>query len=93
MVDQNVEDIIRVSSGSSVQDVGAAIAHACYERGKVTVRAIGASAVNQASKSIAVASGFAATRGLSLVVRHGFATIPGRDGQDISAMSFVVFSL
>lgn len=92
-MEEKLEDIIRVSSGSSVQDVGAAIANACYARNKVVVRSIGAGATNQATKAIAVARGFAASRGLDLVARHGFATVPGRDGTDISAMSFVVFSL
>lgn len=85
-------DIIRVSSGSSVQDVGAALAHKCYDDRRAVVRAVGAGAVNQAVKAIAVARGFAAPRGLDLVCKPGFSTVPGRDGKDISAVSFIVIA-
>ena len=92
MTQDEEKDIIRVSSSSSVQDVGAALAHACYDSRRVVVRAVGAGAVNQAVKAIAVARGFAAPRGLDLVCRPGFATVPGRDGKDISAVSFIVIA-
>jgi stage V sporulation protein S len=84
-------DIIRVSSSSSVQDVAAALAHKCYDDHRATMRAVGAGAVNQAAKAVAVARGFAAPRGLDLVCRIGFTSIPGRDGKDISAVTFFVF--
>lgn len=89
----NEQDIIKVSSSSSVQDVGAALAHKMYDDRQAVVRGVGAGAVNQAAKAIAVASGFAAPRGLSLACRIGFDTVPGRDGKDISAVSFYVFTL
>ncbi len=93
MTTTSEQDIIRVSSSSSVQDVGAAIAHKVYDDRRAVVRAVGAGAVNQAVKAIAVARGFAAPRGLDIVARHGFATVPGRDGTDISAVSFDVFTI
>lgn len=93
MTTTSEQDIIRVSSSSSVQDVGAAIAHKVYDDRRAVVRAVGAGAVNQAMKAIAVARGFAAPRGLDLVCKPGFATVPGRDGTDISAMSFTVVPL
>lgn len=85
-------DIIRVSSSSSVKDTGSAIAHACYDHRRVVVRAVGAGAVNQAAKAIATARGFAAPRGLDLICRLGFDTVQGRDGGEISAISFIVIA-
>jgi len=83
------EDFLRVGAGSSPQAVAAAIAHAIYETRKVTLRAVGAGAVNQAVKSIAIARGFTAPRGYDLSCRPGFASIESRDGT-ISAIVFMV---
>ena len=82
-------DILRVGAGSNTKAVASAIAHAVYEQRTVKIRAIGAGAVNQAVKSIAIARGYAAPRGIDLVCVPGFATIPSRDG-DISAIVFIV---
>jgi stage V sporulation protein S len=83
------EDFLRVGAGSSPQAVAAAIAHAIYETRRVTLRAVGAGAVNQAVKSIAIARGFTAPRGLDLTCKPGFASIESHDGT-ISAIVFVV---
>lgn len=88
---ENTEDILRVSAGSNPQNVAAAIAHAIYDTRRVTLRAIGAGAVNQAVKAIAIARGYTAPRGIDLTCRPGFQTIKGRDNStDISSMVFVV---
>lgn len=83
------EPFLRVSAGSNPQSVASAIAHALYDTHKVTVRAVGAGAVNQAVKAMAIARGYVAPRGMDLNVRPGFTTIQSRDG-DISAIVFVV---
>ena len=44
------EKFLRVGAGSNAQSVGSAIAHALYEKPEIKVRAVGASAVNQAVK-------------------------------------------
>lgn len=81
--------ILRVGGGSSAQKVASAIAHAIYDDREVTLRAVGAAAVNQAVKAIAISRGFAASRGFDLVCVPGFQTIQGNEG-DISAVIFKV---
>lgn len=88
MTDNTQEGFLRVSGQSNAQSVAAAIAHAIYDHRQVTVRAVGAAAVNQSVKAIAIARGFVATRGLDLYDRPGFVTIEGKDGGEISAIIF-----
>lgn len=83
------EQYLRVSAGSNPQSVASAIAHALYETRAVKLRAVGASAVNQAVKAIAIARGYTAPRGLDLTCKPGFTTIDSRDGQ-ISAIVFTI---
>jgi stage V sporulation protein S len=89
MSEQKEEDVLRVSAGSNPQAVASAIAHAIYEKRTVPVRAVGAGAVNQAVKAIAIARGYTAPRGIDLVCIPGFASIKSHDG-DISAIVFQV---
>lgn len=86
------ENILRAGAGSSAQSLGSAIAHALYDTPQVKVRAVGASAVNQAVKAIAIASGYVAPRGMRIVNIPGFTTVDSRDGK-ISAIVFTIFSI
>lgn len=83
------EDFLRVSANSNPQSVASAIAHAIYEHRQVKLRAVGAGAVNQAVKSIAIARGYVAPRGLDLTDKPGFTTIDSRDG----SISAIIFSI
>jgi stage V sporulation protein S len=83
------EPFLRVSAGSNPQSVASAIAHAIYDKREVKLRAVGAGAVNQAVKSIAIARGYVAPRGLDLTCKPGFTTIESRDGE-ISAIVFAI---
>lgn len=85
----NEESFLRVSAGSNPQSVASAIAHAVYENRQVKLRAVGAGAVNQAVKAIAIARGYVAPRGLDLTCKPGFTTIESRDGE-ISAIMFAI---
>ena len=87
--DDKPEDFLRVSAGSSPQSVASAIAHAIYETHRVKLRAVGAGAVNQAIKSIAIARGYAAPRGFDLVCKPGFESIESRDGTISAIVLFV----
>lgn len=89
VVHSSKEPFLKVSAGSNPQSVASAIAHAIYEAKTVRLRAVGAGAVNQACKAMAIARGYAAPRGLDLNFKVGFATIESRDGQ-ISALVFTV---
>ncbi len=83
------EPFLRVSAGSNPQSVASAIAHAIYEKKEVKMRAVGAGAVNQAVKAIAIARGYVAPRGMDLSCIPGFTTIQSRDGE-ISAIVFAI---
>lgn len=86
------QEPLRVGAGSNSQSVASAIAHAIYENHEVKIRAVGAGAVNQAVKAIAIARGYTAPRGIDLVCIPGFASIKGRDDSDISAIVFQVLA-
>lgn len=85
------EPVLRVSAGSNPQSVASAIAHAIYENKSVKLRAVGAGAVNQAVKAMAIARGYVGPRGLNLTCTPGFATIESRDGE-ISAIVFAIYA-
>ena len=83
------EPHLRVSASSNSQSVASAIAHAVYDSKAVKLRAVGAGAVNQAVKAIAIARGYVAPRGIDLTCKPGFTTIESRDGE-ISAIIFAI---
>lgn len=83
------EPFLRVSAGSNPQSVASAIAHAVYDNRSVKLRAVGAGAVNQAVKAMAIARGYVAPRGFDLTCKPGFTTIESRDGT-ISAIVFAI---
>ena len=85
------EQILKVGAGSNPQSVAAAIAHSIYENHSCKLRAVGAGAVNQAVKAIAIARGYTAPRGLDLKCIPGFSTITSHDG-DISVIVFTITS-
>lgn len=89
IIDGGAEPFLRVSGGSNAQSVASAIAHALYEKPEVKIRAVGAGAVNQAVKAMAIARGYVAPRGMNLICIPGFTTIESRDGE-ISAIVFSV---
>ena len=89
MSEQKDEQVLRVGAGSNPQAVASAIAHSIYETRTCKIRAVGAGAVNQAVKAIAIARGYTAPRGLDLLCIPGFSSIDSHDGQ-ISAIVFDV---
>jgi len=89
MSEQKDEQVLRVGAGSNPQAVASAIAHSIYETRACKIRAVGAGAVNQAVKAIAIARGYTAPRGLDLLCIPGFSSIDSHDGQ-ISAIDFDV---
>ena len=89
VIPSNDEPFLRVSASSNPQSVASAIAHVIYEKHEVKLRAVGAGAVNQAVKAIAISRGYVAPRGLDLTCKPGFTTIESRDGE-ISAIVFAI---
>ena len=82
-------DILKVSSKSNPVSVAGAIAGIIREKQIVEVQGIGAGAVNQALKSIAVARGYVASSGMDLVCTPSFASIDV-DGESKTAMKLIV---
>lgn len=85
----DTDRVLRVSASSSAPSLAAAISHAVYDNKKVTLRAIGAGAVNQAVKAVAIAQGYVGPRGISLLIRPGFTTVKMNDG-DVSAVTLTI---
>jgi stage V sporulation protein S len=86
--ESQVDDIVKVSGTSNPQSVGSIVARAVIAGQEPKMRAIGASAVNQAAKACAIARGFVAPRGVDLTFVIGFDDIKGENGETISAITF-----
>lgn len=83
------EALLKVKSSSSAANLAAAIANNVYIGKEVTLRAIGAAAVNQAMKAVAIAQSYVGPRGKVLSCRPGFTTVEMDDGE-ISALTFKI---
>lgn len=84
-------DILKVSAKSQPKSVAGALAAILRERSTAELQAVGAGAVNQAVKAIAITRGFVAPNGIDLVVVPAFAEII-IDGEDRTAIKFLVES-
>ncbi|MBC7294076.1 MAG: stage V sporulation protein S [Thermoleophilia bacterium] len=82
-------EVLRVSAGSNPKAVAGALAAVLREKGGAEVQAVGAAAVNQAVKAIAIARGFVAPNGIDLVSIPAFTEI-NIDGQQRTAIKFIV---
>lgn len=65
-------NILKISSKSNPNSVAGAIAGFIREYGKVELQAIGAGAVNQAVKAVAIARGFVTPTGIDLICKPSF---------------------
>ena len=82
-------NVLKVSSKSNPVSVAGAIAGIIREQGTVEVQGIGAGAVNQALKSVAVARGYLTPGGIDLVCVPAFSTVE-IDGESKTAMKLLV---
>ncbi|MBP2650144.1 MAG: spoVS 1 [Firmicutes bacterium] len=82
-------EILKVSAASSPKSVAGALSAVLREKGTAEVQAVGAGAVNQAIKAIAIARGFVAPNGIDLVTVPAFAEIT-IDGEERTAIRFIV---
>ena len=82
-------DVIKVSSKSSPNSVAGAIAGLIKEVGKAEMQMIGAGAINQAMKAIAIARGFVAPSGIDLICIPAFAEVK-IDGETRTGMKLLV---
>jgi stage V sporulation protein S len=82
-------EILKVSAQSQPKAVAGALAAVLRERATAEVQAVGAGAVNQAVKAIAITRGFVAPNGIDLVVIPAFAEIM-IEGEERTAIKFIV---
>ena len=64
-------EVLKISSKSNPNSVAGAIAGLVKESNKAEMQAIGAGALNQAVKAVAIARGFVAPAGDDLICRSG----------------------
>ncbi|MCY6959497.1 MULTISPECIES: stage V sporulation protein S [Clostridium] len=82
-------EVLKVSAQSQPKSVAGALAAVLRECGIVEVQAVGAGAVNQAVKALAITRGFVAPNGIDLVVIPAFSQI-SIDGEERTAIKFIV---
>ncbi|MBC6003150.1 stage V sporulation protein S [[Eubacterium] tenue] len=82
-------EVLKVSSKSNPNSVAGALAGVIREKGSAEIQAIGAGALNQAIKSIAVARGFVAPSGIDLVCIPSFTDVY-IDGEERTAIKLLV---
>ena len=82
-------EILKVSAKSNPNSVAGALAGVLREKGGAEIQAIGAGALNQAIKSIAIARGFVAPGGIDLVCVPVFTDIE-IEGEERTAIKLIV---
>lgn len=84
-------EILKVSSNSKPNSVAGALAISIKENGNAELQAIGAGALNQAIKAVAIARGFVAPSGVDLVCIPAFTDVT-IDGEERTAIKLIVES-
>ncbi len=82
-------EVLKVSSTSQPKSVAGAIAAIARTNQKVEIQTIGAGAVNQAVKSIAIARGYVSPNGIELITIPAFSQIEV-DGELKTSIKFLV---
>ncbi len=82
-------EILKVSSKSKPNSVAGALANAFKEKSVVEIQAIGAGALNQAIKAIAIARGYVAPTGHDLICIPAFSDIL-IEGEERTAIKLIV---
>ncbi|WP_138414705.1 stage V sporulation protein S [Aquibacillus sediminis] len=82
-------DILKVSANSNPNSVAGALANVLRERGSAEIQAIGAGALNQGVKAVAIARGFVAPSGVDLVCIPAFTDIM-IDNEERTAIKLIV---
>jgi stage V sporulation protein S len=84
-------ELLKVSAKSNPNSVAGALAGVIRECGTAQLQAIGAGAINQALKAVAIARGFMAPNGVDLVCIPGFTEVK-IEGKSTTAIRLVVES-
>ncbi len=82
-------EVLKVSADSKPKAVAGAVAAVVREKGSVELQAVGAGAVNQAVKAIAISRGFVAPNGIDLIAIPAFTKVE-IEGEERTAIRFLV---
>ena len=82
-------EVLKVSTKSNPNSVAGALVAIIKEKNIVEIQAVGAGAINQAVKAIAIARGFVAPSGRDIVCVPAFTDIE-IDGQERTAIKLIV---
>ena len=82
-------NVIKVAAGSRTSSVAGAIAGMMREQHRAEVQAIGAGAVNQAVKAVAIARGYLLEDGIEIVCLPEFTTVD-IEGAERTAIRLVI---
>ena len=84
-------EVLKISSKSNPNSVAGAIAGLVKESTRAEMQAIGAGALNQAIKAVAIARGFVAPAGVDLVCIPAFAEVQV-EGEDRTGIKLIIES-
>ena len=84
-------EVLKISAKSNPNSVAGAIAGLVKESNKAEMQAIGAGALNQAIKAVAIARGFVAPSGVDLVCVPAFTEVEV-EGEDRTGIKIIVES-
>ena len=82
-------EVLKVSAKSNPNSVAGALAGVIRENGVAEIQAIGAGAINQSVKAVAIARGFVAPSGIDLICIPAFTDII-IEGEERTAIKFIV---
>lgn len=82
-------EVLKVSANSQPKSVAGALAAVLRDNNYAEIQAVGAGAVNQAVKAIAITRGFVAPNGIDLVAVPAFAEVV-IDGEERTAIKFYI---
>ena len=82
-------EVLKVSTKSNPNTVAGALAAIIKEKNIVEIQAVGAGAINQAVKAIAIARGFVAPSGRDIICVPAFTDIE-IDGEERTAIKLIV---
>ncbi|GAB6109173.1 stage V sporulation protein S [Fusibacter bizertensis] len=82
-------EVLKVSSKSNPNSVAGALAGVIREHGSAEIQAVGAGAINQSIKAIAIARGFVSPSGIDLICIPAFSDIV-IDGEERTAIKLIV---
>ena len=82
-------EVLKVSTKSNPNSVAGALAAIIKDQNIAEIQAVGAGAINQAVKAIAIARGFVAPSGKDIICVPAFTDIQ-IDGEERTAIKFIV---